>query len=104
MKDIYQYVYNSIEGNISIDQQISLMEAIKKLPDNNRQVIEYHFIEKMSRKSIADLLQCSVSKVNSNLTRGISLLKWKCNPAAFEKAKEIFKEKIKNDVRHYLTH
>ena len=67
-----------------------LERAIGQLPEDNRKAIELYFFHQLSRKDIASLLGWSVSKVNTKLTRGISLLKWRLNPAYFEKARRIW--------------
>ena len=97
MQDLYQHIFQHHEPDVTKAFQTRLRAAIKNLPQDNRQAITLHFIEKASRKEIAARLGWPLSKVNSKITRGVSLLKWELNPAAFEKAKQLFQETL---VKH----
>lgn len=78
-----------LSGN-DVELDISTLEkAIRSLPPENRQAIELHFIQKLTRKEIATRLGWSYSKVHNRITRGVTLLKWQLNPAYFDEMKRI---------------
>jgi DNA-directed RNA polymerase specialized sigma24 family protein len=98
---VYQKKYECIWQKIANDDRVvpifdaeKLVNAISNLPEDNSTVINLHFIERISRKDIASRLGWSLSKVNTKLTRGITLLRWECNPSAFEDAKQIFARQL----------
>jgi DNA-directed RNA polymerase specialized sigma24 family protein len=68
-----------------------LLHSINELPPQHRQAIELHFLQELSRKQIAIQLGWSYSKVHNRITRGITLLKWKLNPAYFDEMNRISK-------------
>ena len=93
MKNILQYIFEGDYG-ISPNVREELVRAIHQLPEDNRIVIELHFIQKVARKTIAAQLKWSLSKVNSKITRGITLLKHKLNPAYFTDMNKILSKQV----------
>ena len=63
---------------------IEIEAAIKSLPEANREAVHLFMIEKKSCTEIAMLLQWSVAKTRSHITRGITLLKLKIDPTYFK--------------------
>lgn len=81
----------TILSNNSKDENIEelwqrIMLAITRIPQDNRKAINLYYIKKYSRKQIACKLGWSFSKVNTKITRGISLLKRELYPNAFKVA------------------
>ncbi|MBO4863767.1 MAG: RNA polymerase sigma factor [Eubacterium sp.] len=56
------------------EQDISLFEALKKLPENYRAVIHLHYFEGYKVKEISKILRISQSGVTMRLTRGRDML------------------------------
>ena len=63
--------------------------AIAGLPAEYGLVLDLHYGWELSRREIAALLGWSQSKVNQRITRGVSLLKYKLHPEAFDKAESV---------------
>ena len=64
--------------------EATLKKAISGLPEKNQIAIKLHYIDNVSRKEIAIQLNWSSSKVNTKITRGITLLKAELNPDHFK--------------------
>lgn len=86
MQNLHKHIFPDNDKIFSEEFLRQLNNAIKNLPEENHKAINLHFKQKLSRKETALQLGWSLSKVNTKITRGISLLKWKLNPAAFEGA------------------
>jgi RNA polymerase sigma factor (sigma-70 family) len=86
MQNLHKHIFPDNDKIFSGEFLRELNSAIKNLPEENRKVINLHFEQKLSRKEIALQLGWSLSKVNTKITRGISLLKWKLNSTAFHSA------------------
>jgi len=103
MRNLTDYIFSTDEKQRIPKWEIDLQSAIGELPPDNKKVIQLHFIENVSRKEVAQKLGWSLSKVNTKLTRGISLLRWHCNPAAFEDAKLLFKRHLEKIVSEKIV-
>ena len=80
------------ENNNNPGNELSIFQAIQKLPIDNKMAIEMHFLNGVSRQQIATELNWSISKVNQKITRGITLLKQQLNPEYFREADQIMKQ------------
>ncbi len=69
-----------------------LKEAIDRLPALYREVIQLHYFRNLPRKKIALELNCSVSRVNSSITRAQTLLRSDLNPEYFNEMEAIIKK------------
>ena len=82
-----------------------LIDTIETLPTENRKVIDLHFRRNISRKKIAAELGWSLSKVNTKITRGLTLLKYQLNPDYFTEMNKLIDGNIiaagDNDSGHF---
>src|SRR5687767_802813 len=92
MKDFNKYLYNTLGVSVTHDIREKLEESIKKLPEDNRNAIELHFLENIPRKEVARRLNWSLTKVNNKIARGITLLKAELNPEHFSMMEKIIDE------------
>ena len=82
MKTLSKYLLGTESGNRDWK---AISDAISKLPPDNKNVIELHFVQERTRNEIASDLGWSLSKVNQKITRGITLLKAEVYPEYFQK-------------------
>lgn len=68
---------DSIEDNISLDE---LMDKIRNLPDNYREIIELKLVLERSDKEIAKVLGLNENTVRSRIMRGKALLRQSLAP------------------------
>lgn len=78
----YQYSLESDDSENAIEAQIIEAEllaeihtAIERLPTQCRKIFELSFHERLSGREIAELLNISISTVNNQKARGITLLR-----------------------------
>ena len=66
------------------ESEIAIRNAINTLPQENKEVLNLHYVHNIPRNEIALRLAWSLSKVNQKITRGITLLKYELDPGYFE--------------------
>ena len=64
-----------VEQTISTMESVSIHEALRTLPDDQRQVIELSFLEGMSHGDIADLLELPLGTVKGRARGGLKKLR-----------------------------
>lgn len=63
----------------------NLKMAILKLPEDQQTVLDLHYIQRLSIKTIATELQCSVTTTYSKLNKALFTLKNEFNPSVYER-------------------
>ena len=87
LEDLFQGRFSSNDSNLSYDEYLSngesreyedtklvLADAIKKLPDEYREVIELYYYESLYQKEIADRLNISIMSVSRKMKKAFNLM------------------------------
>ena len=68
--DMFASVSISGSEEVSLDEIMDVRDALKRLDDEHREVIELYYFNQLSVSEIASMLQKSVNTVKSQLRRG----------------------------------
>ncbi len=80
MQDLCKHIFPGEDRKVTLELLNTVDISIINLPEENRIAITLHLKENLSRKEIAKQLGWSVSKANTKITRGFSLLRRDLNP------------------------